>query len=72
MQNGYIESFKGKFRDECLNEHWFETLHQARTAIATWRQDYNSSCRRTPPALFAALLRHQAAEAAQAKTGEIL
>jgi transposase InsO family protein len=29
MQNGYIESFNGKFRDECLNEHWFETLHQA-------------------------------------------
>ncbi len=30
MQNGYIESFNGKFRDECLNEHWFETLAQAR------------------------------------------
>ncbi len=41
MQNGYIESFNGKFRDECLNEHWFETLAQARTAIAAWRQDYN-------------------------------
>ena len=27
MQNGYIESFNGRFRDECLNEHWFETLH---------------------------------------------
>ena len=34
MQNGYIESFNGKFRDELLNEHWFETLHQARTAMA--------------------------------------
>ena len=34
MQNGYIESFNGRFRDECLNEHWFETLHQARTEIA--------------------------------------
>ena len=33
MQNGYIESFNGKFRDECLNEQWFETLHQARSAI---------------------------------------
>ncbi len=41
MQNGYIESFNGKFRDECLNEQWFETLHQARSAISTWRQDYN-------------------------------
>jgi putative transposase len=30
MQNGYIESFNGKFRDECLNDHWFQTLHQAR------------------------------------------
>ena len=54
MQNGYIESFNGKFRDECLNEHWFETLPQARTAIAAWRRDYNevrphSSCRRMLP-----------------------
>jgi hypothetical protein len=32
MQNGYIESFNGKFRDECLNEQWFETLQQARSA----------------------------------------
>ncbi len=30
MQNGYIESFNGKFRDECLNEHWFQTLVSAR------------------------------------------
>ncbi len=41
MQNGYIESFNGKFRDECLNEQWFETLQQARSAIGIWRQDYN-------------------------------
>ncbi len=58
MQNGYIESFNGKFRDECLNEHWFETLVQARSTIATWRQDYNqvrphSSLGRIPPAEFA-------------------
>lgn len=33
MQNGYIESFNGKFRDECLNEHWFQTLAQARAVI---------------------------------------
>lgn len=64
MQNGYIESFNGKFRDECLNEHWFETLTQARAAIAAWRQDYNqvrphSSCRRMPPAKFATLHRQQ-------------
>jgi len=77
MQNGYIESFNGKFRDECLNEHWFETLPQARTAIATWRQDYNenrphSSCRRMPPAKFAALNRLLAADATQPTTEVIL
>jgi len=52
------ESFNGKFRDECLNEHWFETLRQARTEIAIWRQDYNevrphSSIGRIRPAEFA-------------------
>ena len=41
MQNGYIESFNGRFRDECLNEHWFETFHQARIVIADCRRDYN-------------------------------
>lgn len=63
MQNGYIESFNGKFRDECLNEHWFSSLAQARQVIAEWRRDYNevrphSSCGRIPPAEFAA--RHPA------------
>lgn len=74
MQNGYIESFNGKFRDECLNEHWFETLPQARAAIAAWRQDYNqvrphSSCRRMPPAKFAAL--HRQADSTQPITDSI-
>jgi len=41
FQNGYIESFNGEFRDECLNGQWFETLMQARSAITAWRQDYN-------------------------------
>ncbi len=58
-QNAYIESFNGKFRDECLNEHWFQSLKQARVEIARWRIDYNelrphSSCGRMPPAKFAA------------------
>ena len=58
MQNGYIESFNGKLRDECLNEQWFQTLQQARFAIAVWRRDYNevrphSSLGRIPPAQFA-------------------
>jgi len=70
MQNGYIESFNGKFRDEFLNEHWFETLHQARSATAIWRQDYNEvrphgSIGRIPPARFAELHRQLAGDAAQ-------
>jgi putative transposase len=41
MQNGYIESFHGKFREECLNQHWFLTLDDARETIEDWRIDYN-------------------------------
>lgn len=75
MQNGYIESFNGKFRDECLNEHWFETLPQARSMIAEWRQDYNevrphSSCKRMPPAKFAALIRQQQIDVKQQQQNE--
>ena len=40
-QNAYVESFNGKFRDECLNEHWFADLKEAREEIEDWRQDYN-------------------------------
>jgi len=40
-QNAYVESFNGKFRDECLNQHWFRDLEEAREEIETWRQDYN-------------------------------
>src|SRR3569832_1319680 len=40
-QYAYIESFNGKFRAECLNEHWFEPLAQARVIIARWRQVFN-------------------------------
>ena len=42
MQNGYIESFNGKFRDECLNEHWFLTIGHARQLIEAWRIEYNT------------------------------
>jgi putative transposase len=42
MQNGYIESFNGKLRDECLNEHWFRSLHEARLIIGSWKEDYNN------------------------------
>ena len=41
MQNGFIESFNGKLRDEKLNDTLFTTLHQARVELATWRNDYN-------------------------------
>lgn len=40
-QNAYIESFNGRFRDECLNEHWFTSLLHARAVIETWRREYN-------------------------------
>jgi len=58
-QNAYIESFNGKFRDECLNDHYFNTLAHARAVIAEWRRDYNearphSAIGRMPPAEFAA------------------
>jgi putative transposase len=41
-QNAFIESFNGKFRDECLNEHSFESLAEAREIIEIWRLDYNA------------------------------
>lgn len=40
-QNAYIESFNGRFRDECLNENWFTGLLQARSIIEAWRCEYN-------------------------------
>jgi putative transposase len=40
-QNAYAESFNGRLRDECLNEHWFLNLDHARTLIEVWRREYN-------------------------------
>jgi len=40
-QNGFIESFNGKFRDECLNQNWFVDRRRAREVIEAWRLDYN-------------------------------
>jgi putative transposase len=73
MQNGYIESFNGKFRDEHLNEAWFATLHEARAALGIWRQDYNevrphSSVGRIPPARFAELHRQRAGDATRSSS----
>ena len=41
-QNGYIESFNGSLRDECLNEEIFDSLADARRTLALWRYDYNN------------------------------
>jgi putative transposase len=43
MQNGFIESFNGRLRDELLNETLFSSLAQARAALALWRADYNTT-----------------------------
>lgn len=78
QQNGYQESFQGKLRDECLNEHWFTTLTDAREKIEAWRVDYNterphsSLGYRTPMEFAAARLAPPPAPAAtQTLAGEI-
>jgi len=43
QQNGFMESFNGKLRDECLNEHVFSSLAEARRIIEAWRIDYNTA-----------------------------
>lgn len=57
-QNAFIESFNGKFRDACLNQHWFVDLNDARRTVDIWRQHYNevrphSALGYLPPAVFA-------------------
>jgi putative transposase len=42
VENAYIESFNGRFRDECLNEHWLLTMAHARRVIESWRIEYNT------------------------------
>jgi putative transposase len=58
MQNGSIESFNGRFREECLDQCWFTSLAEARRIIEAWRLDYNehrphTSLRMATPAAFA-------------------
>jgi transposase InsO family protein len=60
-QNAYVESFNGRLRDECLNEHWFTSLAHARAVIEEWRSDYNEQRPKKdlgglPPAAYAAKL----------------
>ena len=62
MQNAFVESFNGRLRDECLNEHVFTTLAEARQIIEAWRIDYNTvrphgRLGRLPPAVFGATRR---------------
>lgn len=60
VENCFIESFNGKLRDECLNQHHFATLSEARAVVEQWRQEYNTErphrglAQRTPAA-YAAL-----------------
>lgn len=58
-QNAWIESFNGKFRDECLNLHAFSDLEEAQTIATEWKEIYNtkrphSSLGRVPPSVYAA------------------
>lgn len=64
VQNAYVESFNGKLRDECLNEHWFRNLREVRQIVEDWRIDYNevrphSGLNYRTPAEFAAGLFEQ-------------
>lgn len=57
-QNAFVESFNGKFRNECLNENWFYSIREARKVIENWRQYYNhhrphSAIGYVPPVAFA-------------------
>jgi putative transposase len=70
-QNAYIESFNGRLRDECLNEHWFLNLTHAQTLIETWRREYNEEKPKKAlggltPAAYA---RHLAERSATVTTG---
>jgi putative transposase len=41
--NAIVESFNGRFREECLNSHWFESIDDASEKIDAWRWDYNEN-----------------------------
>jgi len=62
IDNAYAESFNGKFRDECLNFHWFMSLADAQEKVEEWRRDYNehrphSALGDLPPSEFAYRMR---------------
>lgn len=76
-QNAHIESFNGRFRDECLSQSWFPTLSRARVEIEMWRADYNavrphsSLDNRTPDEFVAALVAKSLDGGIQKKDNEI-
>ncbi len=41
-QNAFVESFNGRFRDECLNQHWFTSFDEANRILQVWKHDYNN------------------------------
>jgi len=64
VENAYIESFNGRFRDECLNEHWFVSLRHARRLIEAWCIEYNTE---RPHSSLGYLTPEQFAQAYQVK-----
>ena len=64
MQNAFRESFNGRLREECLNQHLFSTLEDAQHVVETWRQFYNeqrphSALEGLPPVVFARKHHHE-------------
>ncbi len=82
IENAYVESFNGKCRDQCLNEHWFLSVAEAQQVIEAWRVDYNTvrphrSLGQLTPAAYAAaacagLATGEACQASAFATGEQL
>ena len=74
-QNAYIESFNGRLRDECLNEHWFLNLAHAQVIIEAWRREYNEEQPKkalgglTPAAYAKQLVEKSATVATDSKPG---
>ena len=74
-QNSFVESFNGRFRDECLNANWFENLADAKLKIEAWRVEYNqarphSSLAYRTPAEFARLWSPSSSTTVVEQTGE--
>lgn len=65
-QNGHVESFNGRFRDECLSQHQFPNLARARVEVELWRVDYNTS---RPHSALGYKTPHEFGSAARARRG---